>query len=236
MSVSAVARELDLIPSTALHTLRELTREGLVAFNADTKRYEIDAGVLTIASGLLRKGRFAYRIQPELNGIARDFGLACFALRVMPEFTTVVATADVDRPLRIEIGLGTKRPTLLGATGRLFAAYGGESRADLVKRMPKADWYEAPPSRGWWREVGAVRKRGYATDVGYTHAGLTAVAAPVFDGQGQLSHTIVAVGVTEHCNRVGIGRIGEALKAAAYHVTDDSRELPRTARAGRGAN
>lgn len=236
MSVSAVARELDLIPSTALHTLRELIREELVTFNPDMKRYEIDAGVLTIASGVLRRGRFAYRIQPELNRISRQFDLQAFALRVTQAFSTVVAVADVDRSLRIDVGLGTKRPAILGVTGRLFAAFGNERKSDLIKRMPKADWYRTPSPRDWWRDVEAARKNGYAVDIGNTQASLTGIGAPVFDYKGRLVHTVTAWGMTEHCEHLGVGRIAEVLKAAVYHVTDHSTELPASARAGRGAS
>ena len=102
--------------------------------------------------------------------------------------------------------------------------------------MPKADWYKTPSPRDWWRDVEAARKNGYAVDIGNTQAGLTGIGAPVFDYKGRLTHTVTAWGLTEHCEQLGIGQIAEALKAAVYHVTDHSTELPRSARAGRGAS
>ena len=49
MGVNPLARQLELVPSTALHILRVLTDEGLVAFDPATKRYSIDVGILAIA-------------------------------------------------------------------------------------------------------------------------------------------------------------------------------------------
>src|SRR3546814_12376802 len=49
MGVQAIARELGLVPSTCLYVLRALVAEELVSFDPDTKRYALDAGVLTLA-------------------------------------------------------------------------------------------------------------------------------------------------------------------------------------------
>src|SRR5262245_61591275 len=45
LGVNAIARALELIPSTALHILRVLVAEELVAFDPVTKRYRLDAGL-----------------------------------------------------------------------------------------------------------------------------------------------------------------------------------------------
>src|ERR1700749_3054920 len=58
LGVQAIARELGLVPSTCLYVLRALVAEELVAFEADTKRYSLDAGVLSLAQHWLRRDRF----------------------------------------------------------------------------------------------------------------------------------------------------------------------------------
>ena len=51
LGVNAIARELGLVPSTCLYVLRALADEELVAFDPDTKRYRLEAGVLTLPRG-----------------------------------------------------------------------------------------------------------------------------------------------------------------------------------------
>ena len=51
MGLQAIAPELGLVPSTCLYVLRALVEEELVSFDPDTKRYALDAGVLTLARG-----------------------------------------------------------------------------------------------------------------------------------------------------------------------------------------
>src|SRR3546814_13706360 len=50
LSLQAIARELGLVPSTCLYVLRALVAEEFVAFDADTQRYSLEAGMLTLAS------------------------------------------------------------------------------------------------------------------------------------------------------------------------------------------
>src|SRR5580704_8779767 len=70
LGVQAIARELGLVPSTCLYVLRALVAEEFVAFDPDTKRYSLEAGVLTLARQWLRRNRFNDLAQPALDRIA----------------------------------------------------------------------------------------------------------------------------------------------------------------------
>ena len=71
IGVHTIARELGLVPSTCLHVLRALVAEQLAAFDPDTKRYSLDAGVLTLARQWLRRNRFSDLAQPVIERIPR---------------------------------------------------------------------------------------------------------------------------------------------------------------------
>src|SRR6202045_1424231 len=55
LGVHSIARELGLVPSTCLHVLRALVAEEFVSLDPDTKRYSLEAGVLTLARHWLRR-------------------------------------------------------------------------------------------------------------------------------------------------------------------------------------
>src|SRR5512139_3284806 len=82
LGVNAIARELGLVPSTCLYVLRALAQEELVAFDPDTKRYSLDAGVLTLARGWLKRDRFADLVQPMLDRLAREHGVTTLGVRI----------------------------------------------------------------------------------------------------------------------------------------------------------
>ena len=81
LGVNAIARALRLIPSTCLHILRVLVAEELVTLDPSTKRYRLDAGILTIARSALRRNGFAETVQPELDRLSRHHGVTAGTCR-----------------------------------------------------------------------------------------------------------------------------------------------------------
>src|SRR5271163_554556 len=70
LGVQSIARELGMVPSTCLYVLRALVAEEFVSFDPDTKRYSLEAGVLTLARQWLRRNRFNDLAQPVLNRLS----------------------------------------------------------------------------------------------------------------------------------------------------------------------
>src|SRR5258708_21776133 len=58
LGVQSIARELGLVPSTCLHVLRALVAEEFVSLDPETKRYSLEAAVLTLARHWLTRNRF----------------------------------------------------------------------------------------------------------------------------------------------------------------------------------
>lgn len=196
MGVNHVARALKLIPSTCLHILRILVDEELVAFDPVTKHYRLDVGILPLARGVMRRNHFNELIQPSLDEVAERFGVTTVGVQVTAaRHMVVVAISRAEQPFRLQVDIGSRFPALLSATGRCFAAFGGQSWDELEKQFKTLRW-ENPPSFDAWRtEVQRVRELGYSIDEGAYIRGVTVVSMPVFSAHDAMSHAIVAVGV-----------------------------------------
>src|ERR1700749_4900723 len=83
LGMQAIARELGLVPSTCLYVLRALMAEEFVSFDPDTKRYSLEAGVLTLARHWLRRNRFNDLAQPALDRISQAFGVTAFGVHIV---------------------------------------------------------------------------------------------------------------------------------------------------------
>lgn len=221
LGVNHIARALGLVPSTCLYVLRALAEEELVAFNSDTKRYGLDAGVLTLARGWLRRNQFADVAQPALEKLARDHGVTMLGVQIVGlEHIVVVATAQGGAQFQYSAEIGTRFPALISATGRCIAAFGGYPAADLEKRFKTLRW-DAPPSLAEWQEqIAQTRIQGFAVDGGNYIAGVTVIAAPVASAAARPSHALVAVGISGAVERAGVQAIGEDLFTATRIVSD----------------
>ena len=224
LGVNRLARELGLVPSTCLHILRVLTDEGLVAFDPRSKRYAIDIGILPIARSAIQRNGFASLIEPRLTELSRSFGGTAAATQLADtDHMVVVALSRSSLPFRLQVDLGSRFPALISATGRCHAAFnlGELPEQRLRSRFAKLDWDHPPDFESWKREVARTRAEGFAIDRGSYISGVTILAVPFFDRHGHMTHSIVAIGISERMEAMG----PSSMVAEMLRIRDEVSEL-----------
>lgn len=221
LGVNAISRELRIVPSTCLHILRVLVREELLAVNASTRQYRLEAGVLTIARQFLVRDGFRSMIQPTLDFLADKLGVTVVAIQVSGlGHKIVIAVSRSELPLRIQVEIGSSSPALIGAAGRCLAAFGGYPRAEIESRFPPLRWYRAPTLKQWRAQIEFTSKSGYAVDEGNYFQGLTVVSVPILDENGLISHAIDAVGVSEQIAKIGVVRLATEMRTKVARLSE----------------
>ncbi|MDK3016828.1 IclR family transcriptional regulator [Pseudodonghicola flavimaris] len=212
VGVNPMARELGLVPSTCLHILRVLQDEGMVDFDSRTKRYSIGIGILPLARAALQKNAFSALIQPMLTDLSARFGVTAIATQLSgPGQMVVVALSQSNLPFQLQVELGSRFPSLISATGRLFAAFSGLDTAALSEEFARLVWDHPPSFEDWCSEVDEARGRGYAVDQGCYISGVTVVAVPIFNAGGEMIRSLVAIGITERLGEGEVPRLARAL-------------------------
>lgn len=220
LGVQTIARELGLVPSTCLYVLRALVAEELVSFDPDTKRYALEAGVLTLARHWLRRNRFNDLAQPVLDRIGQAFGVTMLGVHVVGlEHIIVVAVSQSGPTFQLSTQIGTRFPALISATGRCVAAFGGHGEMELESRFSALRWDEPPTFEQWQAQVRQTRAQGFAVDPGNYIAGVTVVAAPVWKTRALLSHALVALSIGNSLKRTGLTALQGAILAAAQTLS-----------------
>ena len=216
LGLQAIARELGLVPSTCLYVLRALVAEELVSFDPETKRYALDAGVLTLARHWLRRNRFNDLAQPELDRMSHGFGVTMLGVQVVGlEHIVVVAVSRSEQNIQLSAQIGSRFPALISASGRCIAAFGAHPEAELEERFRALRWDEPPSLRAWKAQVAETREQGFAVDAGNYIAGVTVVAAPVWKTRSKLSHVLVALGIGNAHQKAGLPALQKALVSSA---------------------
>jgi len=219
LGVHPIARELGLVPSTCLYTLRALAAEELVAFDPETKRYALDAGILTLARHWLQRDTFSNLAQPLLDRISQQHQVTTLGVRIAGlDPIVVVAMAQSGRTLQLSARIGSRFPALISATGRCVAAFGGHADAEIEAHFHRLRWDTPPSFESWQREVAETRSRGWAVDTGNYIAGVTVAAAPVRKDTQPPSHALVAIGVGT-AMRDGLAALRRDLVAASRSLS-----------------
>lgn len=220
LPLQAIAKELGLVPSTCLYVLRALVAEELVSFDPDTKRYALEAGVLTLARQWLRRNQFADLAQPVLDRLSQQFGVTMLGVQIMGLDHIVTVAAAQGAGFQLNVQVGSRFPALISATGRCIAAWGNYAESDLEARFARLRWEEPPTFAEWQAQVAQTREQGFGIDEGNYIAGVTVLAAPVWKGKGRPSHALVAIGIGAALKRNGLEELEAALVAAARILTE----------------
>ena len=218
-SLKAIAEDLDLVPSTALHIARALVAEDLLQVDPLTKRYRLGVGMLPLARAVLENSDFPNLVRPKLDDLSSRYGVMAIGVEV-PDLDNmiVVALARSQAPVRLHVDVGSRFPALISATGRCVAAFSGQPQREIEKRFRLLRWHNAPSYDAWRKEVDLVRRQGFSIDRGNYIDGVTIVAVPVLNGQGTISHTIAAVGLGSQLDRASSLALARDMGIAAREV------------------
>ena len=221
LGLQAIARTLGLVPSTCLYVLRALVVEEFVAFDADTKRYSLEAGVLTLARHWLKRSHFSDLAQPVLDRLSQTFDVTMLGTHIVGlDHMVVVAVSQSGNNFQLSAQIGSRFPALISATGRCIAAFGDHSEDELEQRFRTLRWDEPPTFEEWQAQVNQTRSQGFAVDTGNYISGVTVVAAPVWKSRARLSHAIVAIGIGSAIKGDRLSELQKALLAAAHALSN----------------
>ena len=221
LGVTRIARDLALNNSTCFNLLRTLVHEGLVTFDDATKTYTLGLGVVELARGALDRSSFVRLVQPDLERLAARHSVTVVVWqRTADDRLLLVHLAENPAAVRIQMSVGARMPMLVAASGRCIAAFGGLGRAEVRRRFATLRWSRAPTFADYWASVEATRERGYAIDGGHFAAGVTTLAAPVFDAAGT---PVMTLGATTFTAELDAART----RALAADLTDLARRATR---------
>jgi DNA-binding IclR family transcriptional regulator len=220
LGLQTIARELGLVPSTCLYVLRALVAEEFVAFDPDTKRYSLEAGVLTLARHWLRRDRFNDLAQPMLDRVSKEFDVTMLGVHIVGlDHIVVTAVSQASSNFQLSAQIGSRFPALISATGRCIAAYGDYAEAELEERFKTLRWDDPPSFEQWKTQVKQTRAQGFAIDNGNYISGVTVLGAPVWKTRAKLSHALVAIGLTGAVKRTGLPALQKALLTSAQTLS-----------------
>lgn len=174
-------------------------------------------GAFGLGEGIQELGRIAEltnplgaRLQPLVTELAREIGESVMVCRLGSNGPTCFAVAASDRPITVNISVGTILPLGTSAQGKLWLAHMTPEDAE--------DWLAGGP-RPPAEELEKVRAAGYAQNLGETEPDIGAFAVPIFGPGGEVALTLSTFGMLSRIDDALIDRALPLMKAAAARVT-----------------
>ncbi|MFM5906713.1 MAG: IclR family transcriptional regulator C-terminal domain-containing protein, partial [Novosphingobium sp.] len=152
--------------------------------------------------------------------LAQEFGVTVLGVQIFGlDHIVAVGVARGSTGFQLATEVGSRFPALISATGRCIAAFGTHGEARLKARFAGLRWDNPPSFDEWMAQVAQTRAQGFGIDEGNYIAGVTVLAAPVWQAPGSPGHALVAIGLSAALERAGLPQLQAALLDAAQTLT-----------------
>ncbi|EAQ02422.1 transcriptional regulator, IclR family protein [Pseudooceanicola batsensis HTCC2597] len=228
MTLSEVAKTVNLSPAAARRSLITLEHLGFIGRNG--KRFHLTPRILTLGSSFYAATRIEEVLQPELRGLIEKFGDASSIGTLDGHDVIYIAHVSVQRARRASANVGARYPAFATSMGRvLVAGMTDEKRrawlSDLRAERLTSKTCIDPCRLG--EEIEKVRENGYATTVDQLDYGITAIAVPVRNAEGD---TVAALNSSGYTGLVTPEQLVEErlpeLRATASHIAHQITRYP----------
>ena len=219
--VTEVARELDVHKSTASRLLAALDRRELVAQDTARGKFRLGVGIVRLAGAVSRKLDLVQESRPVCRALAQQVGetvnLAILSGRDALYLDQVAGPAA----LSPHNWAGQRIPLHATSDGKVLLAYLSEAERQERLAPPLARFTDRTITAAaeFGDLLAEVRRRGFATAVEELEAGLTAIAAPVRNAEGNVIASISASGPSFRIPADRIPVLAGAVHRAAAEVS-----------------
>ena len=213
-----LAREADMTAAKAHPYLVSFGKLGLIEQDASTGHYGL--GSLALQLGLISLQqvdpiRLASAELPALaRAIGQTVGIAIWGNRG----PTFVRLEEGPTAVHVNMRHGTVVSVQGTASGRLFAAFAPREQVLEALRL-EAGRKTAKLDAALESQLGRIREQRFASITNGTVAGVTAIAAPVFDGFGQMVLALTAIGPSAMLDESPSAHAGKLLTGCAQSLS-----------------
>ncbi len=223
-SLTAIAAQSGESAAKVHRYLSSLAQQGLVAQHPATQHYHLGAESVRIGLAALRQCDPVRLGETVLLELREALQVTCFIAVMGNLGPTVMRMEEPSLPVTVNIRPGSVLPLLWSASGQAFLAFSD----DRALRLQASSEYGAatPAQRALLQDADPidtlrrqVRQHGCATVRDTLLAGISAVAAPVFDARGHVGAVLTALGASNGFDTAADGPIRPRVVQAAAGIS-----------------
>lgn len=222
LSLSEIARRLDLTPATTSRLLETLRHRDYVRQDEQTGLYDIGPRAFQVGSAFTERLRLHQVAQPVLGRLADELGdTVSLGLRDHGE-VIFVDQREGRGMIRMAPRLGVRAPLHCTAAGKVLTAWLWEAALkEVFGEEPFAEFTASTITTwaGLLQELDNTRAQGYAVDLEEYELQICCLAAPI---RGRDGHVVGALSVSRVATRFprnDPGAFGQKIMTAAADIS-----------------
>ena len=218
--VTAIANELGVHKSTAFRLVAALENGNLIQQDGQRGKYHLGRGVLRLAAATTARLDLPSESRPVCQRLALDLGEAVNIAILDSGAATNILQEYGRSAITGHNWLGQQTPLHATASGKVLLAHADLELAKeaLGVALHRYTAHTITEPAALEAELATVRERGWAATNEEFEIGLNALAAPIYDGTGQV---VAAVGLSGPSYRL----TADSFPVAAVHLLVGAQEI-----------
>ncbi len=203
-TLSQISDALSLSKSTTFALLKTLQQSGVLGYDGGTRQYFLGVALLGLGEAAARQVDHVTTVKPFLRAVVAATSLTGILAQRIHGGLVVVHQEEGSSAIRATMRIGQSVPIGVGAMGKVHAAFA------------------APPRRFGATErqrLEEIRRLGYAVSHEEYRLGVRAVAAPIFDRQGEVALVLCLIGFAASIPPEAMAGYGEVLKTCCAEAS-----------------
>jgi DNA-binding IclR family transcriptional regulator len=218
LSLTEISHNLKINKTTALRILSTLEALGYLRRDPDTKLYRPGLAVFRLGFIVLDGLEVRQIASPYLKKLAQGVSETINLVVLDDSEVVYIDRFESRRPIYAHRAIGTRLPVYCTATGKALLAF--LSSAEVAEIVDKISWVKhtdttVDSTPVLLRQLRQVRQSGFATNDGELVPELRAVAAPIFQSDGQV---VAAVNITVPSHRMSIENVVDQFAPELVHT------------------
>lgn len=207
LSAGELLKRVDLSRPTLYRLLYTLEQSGFVVSVGEPQRFRLGPSVARLAHVWTSTQDMGLLAQPMMQRLRERTGETVALFVPQGVYRVCVAEVPSHQALSFKRGVGYSERIVVGASGRAILAHIALGEGELARYAEdtKVDL------KGYPKELEAIRKRGYATSRDELLQGAVAIAAPYFNGAGEVAGSIAVFGPSARVHAPEVEVFGKLL-------------------------
>ena len=220
MSLSELARAVELAPSTAHRLLTTLQLERFVRF--EDSRWLVGVQAFNVGSSYLRARDVCFMARPYMRILMQDTGETTNLALLEDQELVYLAQVESSQMMRALARPGAKAPWSCSAVGKACLAFMTRPEAEKIiahAGVQQMTGNSHVTEATLWTDINKVQQQYYAFDDEEHAVGLRCVASPLFDSQSNVIGALSISGPTVRVAQSNMDNIGRSVARVARELT-----------------
>ncbi len=220
--VREIARYLKLHPSTVGRMLATLTSLDILIQDDHTHRYKLGSKVLKWGAVYLGNLNLQNESRVFMEALREKTNETVSLYIPSGNERVLIERIDSTHFLRVITQVGERMPLYAGASGKVFLAFlPAEKREEVLetKRLERLTSQTIVNVEDLRKELGLIRKQGYAVSHGERVEGVSSVSAPIFNFRNRVIGAISISGPTARFSEERIAEFFDPLVKATHQIS-----------------